>query len=295
MMDITSLRHNAQQIVTDARTNYISPYNEWTSDELRELLVQYQIPIRDSAHTTHDTLVRICDTVFGAELGESSDIQESCRKHYTIDEIVRMDSAARIIQRSFIKRQALKKRRQKKRRLFRLKQREQDDANNNDYDYQQQRRVVATNDCEEGGNTHSTGSSDDYDYEMDEYDLEGHTTNYHSSFRRQSMLRRINEQGDDYDEEINVAWRKPSWKFAKRYESLNRPHRNGSSGCHGGGGSSKIMRKYDWSKVTLGRHCYAGGCGEQLDLWNEGRTSEFSQFGSGITNYFKVRTNNLLD
>ena len=47
------------------------------------------------------------------------------------------------------------------------------------------------------------------------------------------------------------------------------------------------MAKYNWKKTTLGRHCYAGGCGEQLDLWDEGRTSEFSQFGSGITNYFK--------
>ena len=45
------------------------------------------------------------------------------------------------------------------------------------------------------------------------------------------------------------------------------------------------MRGYDWTTVTLGRHCHAGGCGEQLDLWNEGRTSEFSQFGM----YFKVR------
>ena len=48
------------------------------------------------------------------------------------------------------------------------------------------------------------------------------------------------------------------------------------------------MNKYDWRRDTLGRHCMTGGCGEQLDLWNEGATSEFSQFGSGITNYFKV-------
>ena len=30
-----------------------------------------------------------------------------------------------------------------------------------------------------------------------------------------------------------------------------------------------------------------GGCGEQLDLWDEGQVSEFGQFGPGITNYFK--------
>lgn len=30
-----------------------------------------------------------------------------------------------------------------------------------------------------------------------------------------------------------------------------------------------------------------GGCGEQLDLWEEGQVSEFGIYGAGITNYFK--------
>jgi len=47
------------------------------------------------------------------------------------------------------------------------------------------------------------------------------------------------------------------------------------------------MRPYDYKETTLGRHCIIGGCGEQLDLWDEGQVSEFGQFGSGITNYFK--------
>jgi len=97
------------------------------------------------------------------------------------------------------------------------------------------------------------------------------------------MMQKINGGGgdannDNLDDEISIGWRKPSWKYAKKYEASVRPHRAGKS-----------MQKYDWRKVTLGRHCVAGGCGEQFDLWNEGKTSEFGQFGSGVTNYFKVR------
>ena len=79
------------------------------------------------------------------------------------------------------------------------------------------------------------------------------------------------------DQELNAQWVKPSWRLAKEFEAENRPHRSG-----------KEMKPYHWRKVTLGRHCTIGGCGEQLDLWDEGQMSEFAQFGSGITNYFKV-------
>lgn len=103
----------------------------------------------------------------------------------------------------------------------------------------------------------------------------------HNSLRQQSQNEQVEEEEredvDELDEELQVEWRKPSWKFAKKFEAENRPHKAG-----------KFMKKYDWRRDTLGRHCMMGGCGEQLDLWNEGATSEFSQFGSGITNYFKV-------
>ena len=238
------LRQNLSTTIDDARNQYVSPYEEWTSDELRELLVQYKIPIRDSANATHETLVRICDNVFGAEIAES---EKDSRRQYSIDELVRMETAVRKIQRAFFRRQSLKRRQQSRRRRR----------------YQNEEEY----DCEDG----CTPDHCDEDYSREVGGGEGEY-----AMRRQSMLRRINEQGDDYDEEIEVEWRKPSWKFAKRYEVANRPHRSG-----------KRMPPYDWTSVTLGRHCYSGGCGEQLDLWNEGRTSEFSQFGSGITNYFK--------
>ncbi|KAL9185465.1 hypothetical protein ACHAXT_003242 [Thalassiosira profunda] len=171
--------------------------------------------------------------------------QRSCIRRYSVEDLVRMEACARRIQKAFFRRQALKRQREMQQHSRRIEQ----EQTHIDY-------------CEEG-TEHS-----DYTHE------EGY--HYDEVSRRRSMLRRINQQGDDYDEEIEVEWRKPSWKFAKRFEAANRPHR-----------SRKRMDQYDWTKVTSGRHCYAGGCGEQLDLWNEGRTSEFSQFGSGITNYFK--------
>ena len=134
-------------------------------------------------------------------------------------------------------------------------------------------------DCEEGGDFDCESNVDESRRPegKESQNNQSHPPPPPGRYRHHSMLKRINAQGDDHEEEIEVEWRKPSWKFAKKFESSSRPHRTG-----------KQMEPYSWTSVTLGRHCYAGGCGEQLDLWNEGRTSEFSQFGSGITNYFKV-------
>lgn len=86
------------------------------------------------------------------------------------------------------------------------------------------------------------------------------------------------QKSKQLDHELDTEWVKPSWKRAKLFEAENRPHQSG-----------KEMKPYHCRDVTLGRHCTIGGCGEQLDLWDEGQMSEFAQFGSGITNYFKVR------
>jgi hypothetical protein len=250
-----TLRQNARDVVSQARTAYISPYEEWTSDELRDLLVMYKVPIRDSANATHEMLVRICDEVFGEEIAESErDSIESRR--LSLEDVIVMERAARMIQKAYFRRKILKR------------------SQSSDFEYDELYMDYDFDDIELG--------------EESDFSSLDHTQSSTSSqkskapvqkYRHHSILRKINEQGDDYDEEIEVEWRKPSWKFAKRHERMVRPHRAG-----------KRMAPYDWKKVTLGRHCYAGGCGEQLDLWNEGRTSEFSQFGSGITNYFKVRT-----
>eukprot|EP00804_Cyclotella_cryptica_P009635 CCRYP_006299-RC/>CCRYP_006299-RC protein AED:0.29 eAED:0.29 QI:364/1/1/1/1/1/4/125/1018 len=247
-LSLDALRQNARDVVSQVRTPHISPYEEWTSDELRELLVMYRISIRDSANATHEMLVRICDEVFGEITESEREAIESRR--LSIKDIVVMERAAKIIQKAYLKRRARQRRR-----------------SSSCYDYHEEYM--------------------DYDFlelgreiEKDVSSLNGKSPSVApqtpAKYRHHSVLRKINEEGEDYDEEIEVEWRKPSWKFAKRHERMVRPHRAG-----------KQMTPYNWKTDTLGRHCFASGCGEQLDLWNEGRTSEFSQFGSGITNYFK--------
>lgn len=182
------LRQNARQVVNEARHQYVSPYEEWTVEELKELLVEYQIPLRDSANATHEILVRICDEVFGADIADSESSKE-LRRQLSIEDVVRMETAARMIQRAFFRRQAQK-------RQLRFQK----------YQHQHQHQ-------------HQCSSSSSY-----EYDCEGGDYTYYDddpfcsapgdgssavcsqeSFRRHSMLKRINERGDDYDEEIEVS------------------------------------------------------------------------------------------
>ena len=172
------LKQNARQVVNEARHQHTSPYEEWSVEELKELLVEYRINLRDSANATHETLVRICDDVFGADIADSESSKE-LRRQLSIEDVVRMETAARTIQRAFFHRQALK-------RKLRL----QHQCSSHDYYY-----------CEDSDCTY-------YDSD-DPYGCSTSGDRYscvfsQDCFRRHSMLRRINERGDDYDEEIEV-------------------------------------------------------------------------------------------
>jgi len=80
----------------------------------------------------------------------------------------------------------------------------------------------------------------------------------------------------ELQDEMETEWLPPTIRYSQKFYLLNHPHKAGQD-----------MKPYEYKKATLGRHCVIGGCGEQLDLWDEGQVSEFGQFGSGITNYFK--------
>lgn len=75
---------------------------------------------------------------------------------------------------------------------------------------------------------------------------------------------------------LDTPWIAPDPEKARRYADYVQPRRGGKGGS-----------KYDFCSTTTGRHCYLGGLGEQLDLWEEGQISEFGIYGSGVTNYFK--------
>lgn len=81
--------------------------------------------------------------------------------------------------------------------------------------------------------------------------------------------------GHERDKYLETPWERPSITSADVYLDHNHPRVGGA------GGKPFTM------KSTTGRHCTLGGCGEQLDLWDEGMVSEFAQFGTGIVLYFK--------
>lgn len=75
---------------------------------------------------------------------------------------------------------------------------------------------------------------------------------------------------------LDIPWKAPDWDTAKKYADYVQPRKGGKSG-----------QMFEFWKTTTGRHCCLGGCGEQLDMWEEGQISEFGIFGAGISNYFK--------
>lgn len=75
---------------------------------------------------------------------------------------------------------------------------------------------------------------------------------------------------------LDTPWIAPDPEKARRFSDYMQPRRGGKGGV-----------KYNFFSTTTGRHCFLGGLGEQLDLWEEGQISEFGIYGSGVTNYFK--------
>ncbi|CAM9501712.1 unnamed protein product [Hapterophycus canaliculatus] len=73
----------------------------------------------------------------------------------------------------------------------------------------------------------------------------------------------------------DLPWVPPSMEVAEHFQdSLHLRHPEGG--------------KFDTRDVKMGRYCFLGGCGEQFDLWDEGKMSQFSPFGAGVTSYFKL-------
>ncbi|CAM9177431.1 unnamed protein product [Ascophyllum nodosum] len=71
-----------------------------------------------------------------------------------------------------------------------------------------------------------------------------------------------------------TPWEPPSIEEAKKFRDEMHPRRP-----EGG--------RFNVIEARTGRYCFLGGCGEQLDLWDEGKISHFAPFGAGVTSYFK--------
>lgn len=83
------------------------------------------------------------------------------------------------------------------------------------------------------------------------------------------------EKSSGLDAHLDEPWVTPTVSYADKF--LNRMH------PRMGGRRGNVFPL----KTTTGRHCTQGGCGEQLDLFEEGQVSELTQFGSGVVLYFK--------
>jgi len=389
-----NFREKTKNVVFEASHKGVSPFERWTSDSLKCLLITHNIQVRGSKQASHRTLARICDELFGNEYEVN---EEDFVRVYTMETMLQMDKAARSIQWCYIEYRQQQKRprslnnlvvdvlagigEESEHYIYSPSDRNQDmynidrergqkfqredasvdgrgafydefddvdqgdrimeiDTHYNDIEGQESDELYY---LEHGNHTEnddgerrslSSSKSDDTIrrlldeeqlYQNQEYgtnsacDFEGgetreenniaisskDTAQNRKTLRAETTLpedcppehdvvvktprsnnfnrgKRASEDTDKtkhLDEELDTVWTRPSWKVAKEFEAENRPHRSGKS-----------MNPYDYRTLTTGRHCMVGGCGEQLDLWNEGQMSELAQFGSGVTNYFKVRS-----
>ena len=75
---------------------------------------------------------------------------------------------------------------------------------------------------------------------------------------------------------LEEPWEAPDVRKALRFADYMHPRKGGKGG-----------KKFDFCGTHTGRHCCLGSFGEQFDIFEEGQVSEFSIYGSGVTNYFK--------
>ncbi len=72
-------------------------------------------------------------------------------------------------------------------------------------------------------------------------------------------------------DKVTKSWNPPDIQKALRFADFNHPRKGGELGGN----------RFDFFGTTLGRHCLLSGVGEQLDVWDEGKWSDFSTFGPG--------------
>ena len=130
---IHSFKEKTKSAIRDVSHPRISQFHNWSDSSMRQLLVDNNIEIRGAAYAKHGTLVRICDDVFGphAEIDHEA---QNIEKKITIEDVVRIDKAARLIQKSFIssrKRVYEKKLQEYNKRAFGFESRGEHDHNIN--------------------------------------------------------------------------------------------------------------------------------------------------------------------
>ena len=253
LLSVKQLRGRVKSTVLNAVNPEVSRFHHWPKPLLEEVLAQHGIEVRGARRAPHEYLVKICDEVF-----EGREAPPPPRS-MSLEDIVRLHRAACRIQNIFIQKRAshidvnFEK-------LCKLNRRLNHEGVEPDL-----------NDLNSGG----SGAASSH---------RRSTAAIHQKSAAASMISQCKVHGKgngltdlnekESQDEVEAEWHPPSIRYAQKFHLINHPHHSDYS-------------PYSWRKATLGRHCVIGGCGSQLDLWDEGQVSEFGQFGSGITNYFK--------
>jgi len=242
--NVSLFAKNARAVVKAATSD--SYFQSWDIDSLRELLAYHGVEIRGSSIAPHEFFVKVCNEIFQ----DDEYLPSPPDRDYDEEYIEKREQSALRIQNAYFTSLTMKRGVSKKQLNISL---EYDPSHSNEGHF-----------------------GDSYPRRLSSQNAEKSMFQVNDELNlKPSDLMKMDET--ELDEEIEMEWKKPSWRYAKRIESRNQPRRAGAP-----------MEPYNWKTTTLGRHCMFGGCGEQLDLWDEGQISEFAQFGSGVTNYFKV-------
>mmetsp|Transcript_9056 Transcript_9056/g.13500 ORF Transcript_9056/g.13500 Transcript_9056/m.13500 type:complete len:1091 (+) Transcript_9056:834-4106(+) len=250
---VSFFREGAKATIKAATTEE-SYFQSWDMDSMRELLAQNNVQVRGASVAPHEYFVMICNEVFG---DDHNNMPSKPELPATYEEFQERDNAALLIQNAYF---GYKSSVVTKTLLAQNR--------NRSFEYSPNVGCNPAESDSEQNLVHPQTRKSLMNAEASMFDC--------SLANNPAPHKFVKMDEKELDEEIEIEWRKPSWKFAKRFGAESRPH-------HAGG----EMLPYDYKTATLGRHCIFSSCGEQLDLWNEGQTSEFAQFGSGVTNYFK--------
>lgn len=234
-----------------------SRFQNWTKQELVELLIGQRIELRNEAGLELISLRDLADSLYqDVDMPNKPDL-------ISIAEVVMANAMARRIQNFWIMYQVEKKRIAEEREtavyLSNLNAIEQKD----DYEIGNMEAIYNADNPELG----YTGN--------DERKIDENSPHLQSPARRTGL--EIGTTASKKKQNIlDIPWQPPDWEKANKYADYVQPRKGGKGG-----------EMYNFYKTTTGRHCCLGGCGEQLDLWEEGQISEFGIYGAGITNYFK--------
>lgn len=232
-----------------------SRFQAWTKQELVELLVHQRIELRNEAGLEHISLRDLADSLYqDMDMPNKPDLP-------SIAEIVMANAMARRIQNFWIMYRVEAKRKEEERltaiylqNLNMIEQKDEYDiaiyiSDSPDLDYN-------------NNNEHKLSENDDNPND--------------NNNNLQSPVRPATPPVRKKTNILDIPWQPPDEDKAMKYADYVQPRKGGKGG-----------QKFDFYRTTTGRHCCLGGCGEQLDLWEEGQISEFGIYGAGVTNYFK--------